>query len=365
MSVRKKPDGRWFYRKWVKLPHGGRIRVFGTAREFGLPNTKAGTEEALRRKLRQLLDGDRPRASATVSPLVREFVPTYLELCAINNKPSTYQTKVGQFDRHILPELGSLHIGEIGFAHLEDLKLAMRQKRRVWIGDRCVTVRPLGPKSINNVLSIVHDMLETARRRGLVESVPSVEWLALEQQDFDFLTFDEATQLIKAADGDWLPMIVVALRCGLRQGELLGLQWSDVDLKKGLLRVKRTVYRGKVGSPKGGKWRDVPLSDDAIRALKAHRHLRSDWVFCSLDGARLSENKCRKPLARIVKRAKLRHISWHVLRHTFASHLAMRGVPLRHIQQLMGHSTVQMTERYAHLMPEVTRDAVRLLDAKR
>jgi integrase len=365
MPVRKKPDGRWYYRKWVKLPHGGRIRVFGTPREFGLANTKAACEEALRRKLRALLDGDKPKTSTAATPLVREFVTTYLEHSEANNKPSTHETKVGQFDRHILPELGAFHVGEIGFAHFEDLKQAMRQKRKVWIDEQCVTVKPLGPKSINNVMSILRDMLYVASKREIIASIPDVEWLDVGEQDFDFLTFDEAKLLVRAADAEWHAMIVVALRCGLRQGELLGLQWSDLDLKKGLLRVKRNVYRGRVGSPKGGKWRDVPLSDDAIKALKAHRHLRSEWVFCTLDGRRLTENMCRKPLARIVAEAGLRHLSWHVLRHTFASHLAMRGVPLRHVQQLMGHSTIQMTERYAHLTPDVTRDAVRLLDARR
>ena len=365
MSVRKKPDGRWFYRKWVKLPHGGRIRIFGTPREFGLANTKAACEEALRRKLRELLDGDKPKVSNAATPTVREFLKTYLEHSAINNKPSTHETKIGQFDRHILPELETYRLGEIGFAQFEDLKAAMRTKRKVWIGDRCVTVKPLGPKSINNVMSILHDMLDVAKRREIIQSVPDVEWLEVGEQDFDFLTFDEAKALLKASDGEWATMIAVGLRCGLRQGELIGLQWPDIDLKSGLLRVKRTVYRGRVGSPKGGKWRDVPLSDDAIKALKAHRHLRSEWVFCKLDGKRLTANQCRKPLARIVERAKLRHIGWHVLRHTFASHLAMRGVPLRHIQELMGHSTIAMTERYAHLTPAVTRDAVRLLDARR
>lgn len=157
-------------------------------------------------------------------------------------------------------------------------------------------------------------------------------------------------------------MVLVGLRCGLRQGELLGLQWNDVDLKKGLLRVKRNVYRGKVGTPKGGRWRDIDLGDEVLGALKAHRHLRSEWVFCSMDGSRLTADQCRKPLQRACDRAGVRRIGWHVLRHTFASHLAMRGAPLRHIQKLMGHSTIVMTERYAHLMPEATRDVVRLLD---
>jgi hypothetical protein len=127
------------------------------------------------------------------------------------------------------------------------------------------------------------------------------------------------------------------------------------------MRVKRTVYRGKVGTPKGGKWREVPLGNDAVAALKSLPRI-GEWVFCRPGGGRMSAGQCRKPLMAIVAKAGLRHIGWHVLRHTFASHLAMRGVPIRHIQQLMGHSTIAMTERYAHLAPDVTRDAVRLLD---
>jgi integrase len=338
--------------------------VFGVPSEFGLPNTKVGTEEALRRKLREIIDGETKQlTSPGATPTVREFSRLYLEQCAIDNKPSTHQTKQGQFDRHILPELGGVRLGEFSAAHMADFKLALKRQRTVFVGDRSVSVRPLGAKSINNVLSILHDMLAAAKKRGHLQAVPDIDWLAVPEQDFDFLTFDESTQLLRAADGQWSRMICIGLRCGLRQGELLGLQWGDVDLDKGQLRVKRTVYRGKVGTPKGGKWRDLPLGNDAIKALKAQRHTLSEWVFCTPSGQRLTAGKCRKPLLAIVARAGLRHLSWHVLRHTFASHLAMRGVPIRHIQQLMGHSTIAMTERYAHLAPDVTRDAVKLLDA--
>lgn len=360
MSVRKRRNGKWFYRKWVQLPDGTRTRVFGVPGEYGLPNTKQAAEEALRRKLRKLIDGE-PAAqlSPGASPLIRDYARQYLERCALDNKPSTHQTKVGQFDRHILPELGMVRVGEVTSDHLADLKLALSRQRTVWIGDKSITVKPLGAKSTNNVLSIFHDMLTSAKR--YLPSAPDVEWLTVPEQDFDFLTFDEAPRLLAAAHGIWAPMICIALRCGLRQGELLGLKWDDVDTAKGLLRVKRTAYRGKIGSPKGGKWRDVPLGADAVRALESLPH-RSEWVFANTNGRRMTEGQCRKPLLSIVARARLRHLSWHVLRHTFASHLAMKGVPLRHIQELMGHSTIAMTERYAHLAPAVTRDAVRLLD---
>jgi integrase len=157
-------------------------------------------------------------------------------------------------------------------------------------------------------------------------------------------------------------MILVALRTGMRIGELMALQWQDVDLVAGRITVRHNVVWGHHGTPKSGKPREIPLSNDALAALKSHRHLRGALVFCDDGGHLLTEGEVRHPLWRACKRAGLRQITWHVCRHSFASHLVMRGVPIRAVQELMGHSTILMTMRYAHLAPEVTRDAVQLLD---
>ncbi|MGE5184808.1 MAG: tyrosine-type recombinase/integrase [Acidobacteriota bacterium] len=109
--------------------------------------------------------------------------------------------------------------------------------------------------------------------------------------------------------------------------------------------------------------REIPLGEDVLKALKAHRHLRGKLVFCTMEGEVFSVGEPRYWLAQVCRKAGLREIGWHTLRHTFASHLAMRGAPLKAIQELLGHATIQMTMRYAHLAPEVARDAVRLLDA--
>ena len=85
-------------------------------------------------------------------------------------------------------------------------------------------------------------------------------------------------------------------------------------------------------------------------------------MFCDGDGHMLSKGACKWPLRRACRRAGLRRIGWHVLRHSFASHLVMRGAPLKAVQEMLGHSTIEMTMRYSHLSPDVRRDAVRLLD---
>jgi integrase len=78
----------------------------------------------------------------------------------------------------------------------------------------------------------------------------------------------------------------------------------------------------------------------------------------------LTKGATKAPLANALKRAGLRHIGWHALRHTFASQLVMRGAPIKAVQELLGHSTIEMTMRYSHLSPDARRDAVRLLDVK-
>ena len=85
-------------------------------------------------------------------------------------------------------------------------------------------------------------------------------------------------------------------------------------------------------------------------------------MFCDDAGRMLTKNECRRPLHGMCRRAGLRKVGWHVLRHTFASHLAMRGAPLRAIQELLGHASIEMTMRYAHLSPDATKAAVELLD---
>jgi integrase len=224
----------------------------------------------------------------------------------------------------------------------------------------------LSAKTVVNHLSVLRKALVLAKRYGELPEIPVVDWPKVPPQDFDFLTFEEAERLVEAADaGQWRTMILVALRTGLRCGELRALQWSDVDLVAGTIHVRRNAtIGGKLKAPKSNRTRDVPLSADALGALKAHRHLRGAWVFSTETGRMLLEHECKHPCKRAAKRAGLRTVYWHVFRHTFASHLAMRGAPARTIQELMGHASLVQTQRYMHLSPNVPRDAVKMLDQR-
>ena len=288
---------------------------------------------------------------STFNTFAQKFLDTYV---ATNNKHSERQSKEAVLRLHLRPFFGSMRLDEIGQKQIEEFKA--RQVKGIGLK------KAPTKKTINNRLTVLRKVLVTACEWEEIDTVPHIRWLKTGPSDFDFLTFEEAANLITAADDEWSAMIMVAVRTGLRIGELRALRWEDVDLVKGVLTVKQNVVRGVVGTPKSGKGRVVSLSADTVRFLKAHRHLRGELVYCKSDGSRHTKNGCKWPLWRACKGAGIRRIGWHVLRHTFASHLAMRGVPLKIIQELLGHSTIDMTMRYAHLSPDIKQNAVQCLD---
>jgi integrase len=373
MSVRRdKRFGTWFYRTWVRTPDGRKVRIFGTPKADGLPENRVGALQAERRAIARVLETGDPKPVVEVKeevPTIEEFHKVFLATSAIINKPSSVVSKEKLLRFHIVPRLGHLRLDQVTYAVIEDFKLALAQTPintgKTYTGLKMdpKSTKTLSAKTINNVLTCLRRMLVVARKRGLIEFVPDVEWLKREHTDFDFLDFDEAERLLKAAHGEWRTMILTALRTGMRHGELIGLRWEDVDLVAGRIVVRQNVVNGKIGTPKSGKPREIPLGIEVRTALKEHRHLRGPLVFCSMSGGLLGVVDTRLPLWRACKKAGLRQIGWHALRHTFASHLVMRGASIKAVQELLGHSSIQMTMRYAHLAPEVVNETVRLLDA--
>jgi hypothetical protein len=146
-----------------------------------------------------------------------------------------------------------------------------------------------------------------------------------------------------------------------RAGELLALEWTDVDFRQKLVTFRRSRTGGITTDTKSRRPRQVPLSETLAAALQAHRHLRGPLVFCQEDGTHLTLWFLHGALERAARRAQLRLLRWHDLRHSFASNLTIGGTPLRQVQEWMGHASITMTMRYAHLAP--TEQARKYLDA--
>jgi integrase len=184
---------------------------------------------------------------------------------------------------HLVPAFGSMLLDAIGYAAIQDYASG-----KVDTG--------LSKKTVNNHLTVLRRLLVVAKKRRMIETVPEIEWLKVPEQDFDYLDFGEAQRLIDAADEEWRPMITVAIKTGLRLGELIARRWrEDVDLLKGQIRIRRSATRGVITTPKSGKPREVDLGDEAIAAFKVARHTRGPLVFCDEGGRMLGKAELKRP----------------------------------------------------------------------
>lgn len=332
----------------VQLPDGTRVR-----RKRRSPDqTVAGARDYERELIRELLHPTAPRKEV---PTLNQYAEVFVKEYARNeNRASTVAADEAILRLYLQPVVGRKRLDEIGRTDVANIKTLMRG-------------RELSDKTVRNALGVLSKVLHYAEECELIVKVPRIKLPRATQTDFDFLEFEEAERLLKAAETtQWFSMVHMALKTGLRYGELAELRWGDVDLVAGRILVRRSFYRGRVSPPKNAKEREVPLSPEAVRVLKEARKLRhldaEALVFCKPDGGRHIHRRADVALKRLCRRADLRSIGWHVLRHTFASHLAMRNVSLKAIQELLGHSDIRMTLRYAHLSPEVRREAVMVLD---
>jgi len=177
-----------------------------------------------------------------------------------------------------------------------------------------------------------------------------------------FLSADEADRLLQNAPRHLRPVVVCALHTGGRLNEILRLRWEEVDLDQGVLYFDQT-------NTKSGRQREVPISPELAVALRQRRKVRSisgdarDYVFTwrgrRLKGVRTSFENARE-------NAKLgEDVTFHTLRHTFASWYMMNGGDLYRLQNYLGHSTIALTQRYAHLSPEHLRSGFQFFGAPR
>jgi integrase len=142
---------------------------------------------------------------------------------------------------------------------------------------------------------------------------------------------------------------------------MMALEWSDVDLEKRQLRIERAEWKGQVTSTKGGRVRFVPMTVWLATTLRQQRHLRGRRVLVQVAGEPLTQKIVQVSIRRAAQSAHVKE-GVHILRHTFCSHLAVRGAPARAIQELAAHQDLGTTQRYMHLSPAAIEGAIRLLD---
>jgi len=223
-----------------------------------------------------------------------------------------------------------------------------------------------GPGTINRELGLLSSAINYARREWEWDIPNPVSGRKLKEPEgrVRWITQSEADALIEAAGKEpkaphLADFIRLALNTGCRRDELLRLEWKRVDLQAGLIHLE-------AHHTKSGRRRSVPLNRSARESILSRADFRtlhcpaSPWVFCDRQGRRVQSIK--RSWSTACRRAGIRDFRIHDLRHTCAAWLVSAGVPLTEVRDLLGHSTITMTERYAHLAPENVRAAVELLE---
>jgi site-specific recombinase XerD len=216
------------------------------------------------------------------------------------------------------------------------------------------------PATINRELAFLKRLFTIAITDGLADTNPvkRIPFFTENNARIRYLTEEEEPRLHEEIGDEEWSKVAFAMHTGFRQGNQFALEWANgVNFDAGTITARK---------PKGGTDYTVPMNDtvrDLLRALPSR--LKSRYVFPSSTGRTPmgSQNFLHRVFVPALRKAKIDDFHWHDLRHTFASRLVMAGVDLRTVQELMGHKTLAMTLRYAHLSPAHQRDAVRRLDA--
>lgn len=285
-----------------------------------------------------------PASKVTVGAYLARWVAEVRNL-----RPATRHAYANAIDYHLTPTLGTVMLADLAPSHVESMLATVGQR--------------VGPKTLRNVHAVLRRALAMAVRAGLVaRNVASSEFVDAPRVPVEeprALFLEEVRRLLDTVRGDRLEaLFVLAIGTGLRQGELLGLAWEDLDLVAGRVSVRRELVR------RDGRYlrdelktrtsrRAVPLSPAVVAALQAHRErvvaagfvpTSTGPVFTNLAGGALSGSWLTHRFYDLLSSARIERIPFHNLRTTYSSRLAEAGVSEIEIARLLGHSRATVTK---------------------
>ncbi|MFH1310460.1 MAG: tyrosine-type recombinase/integrase [Candidatus Omnitrophota bacterium] len=213
-------------------------------------------------------------------------------------------------------------------------------------------------RTINSELVVMRMMFRLAVQWHYAEKNPTdgVSKLKVPQKVAPrFLSEEECQKLLTNCEKWLYPVFYMFLSTGLRKSELENLEWRDIDFD----RKKLKIVAKDDWAPKTNE-REIPINENLQNLLKKHKKTvnSSKYVFPGEDGNKIFKNRLLRRIKTLARRLKLGDINVHTLRHTFASHLVMKGVDLTTIKQLMGHSDIETTMIYSHLTEDHVNNAV-------
>ncbi len=286
------------------------------------------------------------------------FADLWLESYAkTKTKPSTLESYQLIINKHLKPVFG-------GYL-LTDITTVMLQR---YVANRLDKVKP---KTVINEIVPIKKMFKHAVRWGYLKVSPAeyVERPRVEKEEMSILNPKEVGLLLKHVAPKHKAFFLTAILTGMRRGELLGLQWDDIDWNNSQIHVRRSIWKGKFVSPKSrASIRKIDMSPNLVMELKKHKLASPtselDLVFCNSKGKPLDpDSLVKRHFIPTLKRAKIKRVRFHDLRHTNTALRIEENQNIKYIQNQLGHASIQTTlDRYGHLIKNVNTEQAKKLD---
>ena len=302
-------------------------------------------------RMRSLRHGDMPEVNRKKSLTFAEAFALYKKDWLVQVKSAAYD--VNRYTKHLKDSIGPLPFSSVTPLELERLKAGM-------------LVKGYSAQTIKHALALVRRVYRKLKDWGIYTGAVPTEKVSMPRVDAArtrYLTQAEAQELLDALKGRsevWHDITLMSLHTGMRLGEILELRWEDVNFSSGHIHIRDA----KAGS------RTAFLTSETKALLKARKTQNTGLVFPARGDSDRASTNASRTFARVVDALgfnrgiidRRQKVVFHTLRHTFASWLAIKGVPLYVIGELLGHKTLEMTKRYSHLCPDAKKEAVAYLD---
>lgn len=281
--------------------------------------------------------------------LIEQFIRLHAEIYL---KPSTVRGYKDHFKLHITD-----FFGEIKLVDITPVIINRFMEQKIKSG--------LSNKTVNHLLTTLGTAFNWAINNNymMYNPVSIVKKLKVQQKEMEFLTEEEIKKVLEVAETeypDFYPILITTIYSGMRRGEVLGLTWDCIDFDKSIIKVRKSLYKGTLSTPKTDcSIRDIQVPSKLIQVLKQYKKFavknELNLVFTQKNGKPIdADNLMNRRYRKILKLAGVKQIRFHDLRHTYASLLISKDLNFKYIQKQMGHSSFEVTmNTYAHLMPEV------------
>ena len=364
-NIRKRKDGRWEGRYTAGHDPVNGKQIFKNV----LGKTQAEVKEKLAKALVEAGQVDFTKSGQYT---VGTWMDTWFENVAkIKVRPSSHQTYKGYIDNHIKPNIGNIPLEKLTTMDLQKFYRKLLTKGRVERIESKEQPKGLSAKTVRNINQVISSAMDLAVAQKIILTNPTdaCELLKVERKEMQTVPAEQLSAFLEEAKRSGVyEMYYIELATGLRRGELLGLKWTDIDWKNGIIKVRRQVARvdGQiVEAPLKTKnsYRAVSISPQAIEVLLEQKRKTNDaYVFPSPNGGPISPDSVNNMLKRVLERASIPKVRFHDLRHTFATIALQNGVDIKTVSGMLGHFSAGFTlDTYAHVTTSAQKEAAQTM----